>query len=186
MPQANPSPKGSARRPALFLAAIVLTGCVLHSGKPLFGESDAVLALGNRPVTFTLYQAEKGAWVLADDPKVTAIPEGNHYLIPDPATPEDMTSADPYYFVSLDAAHYLVMVVVKGEADYAVATWDGVELLISPLDCVALKTHPTGNLLVQFSDESCSLRPSTTLPKDLFTSLIPAAPAPNLRLVKSR
>ena len=173
-------------RPALVLAAIFLTGCVLHSGKPLFGESDAVLALGNQPVTFTLYEAENGAWVLADDPKVTAIPEGNHYLVPDPATPNDMTSADPYYFVTLDATHYLIRVVVKGEADYSLATWDGLELLVRPLDCVALKTHPTGNVLVQFSDESCSLRPSTTLTKDLFISLIPAAPGPSLRLVKSR
>lgn len=167
----------------LSLAAALLSGCVLHAPTPIFTDADATLALGTAPMSFAVFDREGDAWVPGDDPVIMAVPEANHYLVPDPKTPDDLTTADAYSFVALDAAHYLIQATAKGEADYAIATWDGHELLVSRLDCAALKSNLKTNPLVVFQDDSCALAPSDTAPTEVFKALMQALPAPDLRLV---
>ena len=162
---------------------MTLSGCVLHATPPIFDDSEAVLVLGKGPVTLAVFDREGGAWLPNDDPLVTAFAEGNHYLVPDPATPQNMTTADRFALIPLDASHYVIQATFKDGADYAIATWDGGELLVSNLDCDTLKTNPATNLLVQFQDDACSLAPSNRLAQDLFAILARAAPEPTLRLV---
>ena len=163
---------------------LLLSACVLHATKPLFTDADATPLLGSQRLTFAVFERKDGAWVASDEPVITAIPEGNHYRVPDPATPDDLQSADSYAFIALDANHYAVQAMAKGEADYALATWDGTTLLVQPLDCTGLKASAKTNAIVQFADDDCSMRPSTAAPKDLFSQLLPAAPEPTLKLVK--
>ena len=168
----------------LGLMALVLSACVLHEKTPLFSESDAVPILGSQKTVFAIYDRKDGAWVASDDPTFAALPEGNHYLIPDPTTPDDLASADRFDFIPLDAGHFAVQLRSDGEADYAIATWDGTELLVRPLDCDALKSSGKSTAIVAFEDDACTLHDSTTSPRDLLAQLLPAAPEPTLRLVK--
>lgn len=105
-------------------------------------------------------------------------------MVPDALTPDDLAKADRYYFIPLDQHRYIVEAVSGGEADYAVATWDGKTLLVSPLDCAALKTSLKTNDLVMFLNDACSLRPSDTPPLALFARLAQRAGAPTLRFVR--
>ena len=164
--------------------ALLVSACVLHATKPIFTEAEATLLLGNHKITLAVYEKKDGAWVASDEPIITATPEGNHYLVPDPATPDDLTSADSYAFIAIDTGHYAVQAMAKGEADYAIATWDGTALLVSPLDCAALKTSLKTNAIVGFVDDACALRDSSTPPKDLFAQLLPTTPDPTLRFLR--
>ena len=164
-------------------AALALSGCVLHETPPLFTDADATLLLGAKPLTLAVFERKHGAWVASDDPVITAYPEATHYVVPDPATPNDKTTADRYRFIALDKGRYIIEALAKDEADYAIATWDGTTLLVSPLDCDALKTHLATNLLVVFENDSCSLQSSKLAPKELLAKLLPALKPPELRLV---
>ena len=167
----------------LSLAAALLCGCVLHAPAPLFTDADATLVLGSSPMTFAVFDREGGAWVPGDDPVIRAVPEANHYLVPDPKTPDDLTTADAYSFIAMDGPFYLIQATAKGEADYAIGAWDGHELLVSTLDCAALKSNLKTNPLVVFQDDSCALAPSDVAPIEVFKALMQALPAPDLRLV---
>jgi hypothetical protein len=171
-------------RHILICGLALLSACVLHAKVPLFAEADATLLLGGDRIALAVFERKDGAWVASDEPVVTAIPEGNHYLVPDPATPDDLQSADAFAFIALDASHYAVQAMTGGEADYAIATWDGSELLVQPLDCDDLKAGGKAEAVVAFEDDACSLRPGTTPPREAFLRLLQAAPEPTLRLVK--
>ena len=167
----------------IFAAGLLLSACVLHEKTPLFAESDAVLLLGDKPVSFAVFNRKNDEWVAADDPIVTAIPEGGHYRAQVPGTAEDPASIDTYAFIPIDADHYAVQAIADSEADYAIATWDGRVLLVSPLTCEALKTSLKTNLLVGFLNDACSLRPGSLPPKDVMVTLAQVAGAPTLQLV---
>ena len=171
-------------RIALLLASALLSGCVLHSKTPIFSDADAVLALGKKPLTFAVSAEDKGQWVANDEPVLSAQVEGRHYLVPDASAPNDATKAERYAFVPLDAMRFVVQAVAGGEADYAIATWDGTTLLVSPLQCELLKTSLKTNAEVMFLNDACSLRPSDTPPLELFAKLAQRAGKPTLRLVK--
>lgn len=174
----------SALIPAL--ATVLLSACVLQSDQPLFSDAEATPLLGSIAQDFAVFTDQDGVWVPGDAPMVTVIPEGRHYLVAEPATAGDPAGAERYYFVPLDATHSLIQAVEKGTADYAIATWNGQELLVSVLDCDALKSHAIASKIAQFQDDDCALRPATTPALDLFRGLITAAPPPGLRLVRSR
>ena len=110
------------------LAAIILSGCVLHSETRYFGDADAVLILGHHPHSFAAYSAKDGVWVPMDARTVRAVPVGQHYTIADP------NRVDVYVFIPLDANRYVVQAFSTGNpafttgnpgADYAIASWDG-------------------------------------------------------------
>ncbi len=164
--------------------ALALSACVLHATKPIFDDADATPLLGSKKLTLSVFERKNGTWVDSDEPQITAIPDGNHYLVPDPERPDDLTSADTYAFVAIDADHYAVQAEARGEADYAIATWDGAELLVSPLDCAALKTSLKTNAIVRFVDDACALRDSTVPAKGLFAQLLLATPEPTLRFIR--
>ncbi len=171
-------------RAVIVLATMLLSACVLHSKTPIFSGSEAVSVLGNLPLSFTVSTFDKGAWVAGDEPVLDARPEGRHYIVPDAADPADLTKADRYYFIPLDSGRYVVQAVTGGEADYAIATWDGKTLLASALDCDALKTSLATNDLVMFLNDACSLRPSDQPPLVQFGRLAQRAGPPSLRLVR--
>ena len=167
------------------LAAVLLSACVLHSKTPYFADTDAVPLLGRHAHTFIGYSDKDGVWVAMEDAKLRAIPVGRHYTVADP-TDADPARVDSYAFIPLDASRYIVQATTGGEpgADYAMATWDGHELLVSPLECDKLKTSLKTNALVGFLNDSCALYPSTTPPEDLFAQLALRAGPPTLRFVR--
>ena len=168
----------------LLLATALLSGCVLHAKPPIFGDAEAVPVFGHHRLTFTGSAYDKGVWVADDTPTLHAKAEGRHYMVPDDQTPDDLTKADRYYFIPLDGNRYVVQAVAQGEADYAIATWDGTTLLVSPLDCAALKTSLKTNDLVIFVNDACRLRPSDTPPLVLFGKLAQRAGQPSIRFVR--
>lgn len=62
----------------LLLATVLLSGCVLHSRTPIFGDAQAVPALGHHALTFAYGTYEKGAWVANADPLLHVRREGHH------------------------------------------------------------------------------------------------------------
>ena len=169
----------------LVLAVLLLSGCVLHSKTPIFTEADAVPILGHHAHSFAAYDSKDGVWVAMDDPTVRVIPVGRHYTVADP-TDVNPTRIDSYAFIPLDAARYIVQASTQGDpgADYAIATWDGRELRVSPLDCDKLKTSLKTNALVGFLNQSCAPYPTAMPPLELFAKLALRAGAPTLRLVR--
>lgn len=168
----------------LLLATALLSGCVLHAKPPIFGDDQAVPVFGRQRLTFAASAYDKGVWVADDAPTLQAKAEGRHYLVPDELAPGDLTKADRYYFIPLDGKRYVVQAVAGGEADYAIATWDGTTLLVSPLDCAALKTSLKTNDLVMFVNDACRLRPSDKPPLVLFDKLAQRAGQPSMRFVR--
>jgi len=173
-------------RPIVACFALgLLSACVLHSKEPLFTDADATLVLSNEKLILNVQELKDGKWVDADEPRVTAIPEENHYLVPDPDTPDDLQSADIFSFIALDNFHFVVQAMTGGEADYALATWDGYgQMLVQALDCGALKDSGQAGDLVEFTDDTCALKPSDTPRLDVFRQLMPAAPAAALSVTK--
>lgn len=163
-----------------LLVLIVLCGCVLHSKTPLFSDAEAVPVFGRVPVRFAVFDAQDGAWVASDEPVATLTPAGRHYEMADPSA-ADPAKVDSYFFVRLDGKRLVVQVVTGGEADYAIATWDGKDLLASPLDCARLKTSLKTNDLVGFTGDNCALLPSDTPALTQFGKLALRAGPPTLR-----
>ena len=169
---------------ATLLLVMLLSGCVLHSKTPIFSDAEAIPLFGAGEMTFAVSGFKHGQWQAADEPSATARRVGRHYLVPDTGSSEDPATADSYYFIPLDGARLVVQAVAGSEADYAIATWDGKTLLVSPLDCAALKTSLKTNDLVEFVNDSCRLRPSDTAPLAQFSRLAERAGQPKLRFVR--
>ena len=168
---------------ALILALPLLTACVLHAKAPLFPEAAAVPLLGDKPVTFAVYDLKDGAWVANADPTVTLQPVGRHYEMPDPSQ-DDPARVDSYAFVPLPDGLFVVQMVTGGEADYGIASWTGSELRASPLDCARLKTSLKTNDLVTFGNGDCALSDVSPPPAAAFAMLAPRAGPPTLRFVR--
>lgn len=167
------------------VAVLLVSGCILHSKTPIFAEADAVPILGTHPHSFAVYDLKDGVWVATADLTVRAVPSGRHYTVADPSA-ENPARLDSYAFIPLDATRYVVQAFTEGNlgADYAIATWDGRELLVSPLACDRLKTSLKTNDLVGFLNDSCALYPSPKPPLDLFAKLALRAGPPTLRFVR--
>jgi len=132
------------------LLPLLLSACVLHSGAPLFAEADAVALLGAAPLSLTVATGP----VAGLPARLALVPEGKHYRVVDPGAKRPMSLA--FFPVGQDR-HALQYTVANGQ-DYALATWDGARLSVTALDCARLKTDLRSNLLVQFSDNACTLR----------------------------
>ena len=134
---------------AVLAATLLLSACVLHAKSPLLGDADATLLLGSTNLTLTAVTASR-----AMPSQLSLVPEGRHYRVsnPGPGGPTDL------YFAALPDGRYAMQYGVGQGSDYAVATWDGARLAISPLDCARLKTDLRSNPLVQFVNNACALR----------------------------
>ncbi len=169
---------------AVILATVLLSGCVLHSKTPIYGEVDAVPVLGTKALNFKVATRDNGIWMAADNPVARIVPEGRHYVLPDPATPKDLSTAGRYFFIPLGGQRYLIEAVAGGEADYAVATWDGITLLVSAMDCDALKSGGKAGALVTFKDDDCSLIPDGVQQAQALVTLSELTGPPTLRFTR--
>ncbi|MEO8241951.1 MAG: hypothetical protein ABI832_06525 [bacterium] len=160
----------------LLAASLGLSACVLQSTEAQFGDADASLLFGNKPVTLALSGPDQSGLNLPAT--ITATPENYHYRL----TPGGARS----YFVPLGQDHYVVQLVQPGITSYAVATGSASGLTLGRLDCARIKTDLRTNLLVEFKNNSCSLR-ATDQPKADFVTLLSTAAdlSPPLRLSPS-
>lgn len=159
----------------LLILCLPLPGCVLSSQVSAFGDEASVLLLGDTERAVELYVLKDGVWVAAETPALTLRSEGRHYVAPDPETPLDPAKAFKLYFLDLGGGRYIIQMVESGGIGYAVATWDGTELLADTLECSDLREIPGVERLVTFDAYDCSLRPSSDRPLDVFAAL--AAPS---------
>lgn len=158
-------------------ACLALSGCYLASEKPRFDDAAAVAILGDKTLSFAHFERDGPVWKPSDMGLIIMIPEGNHYRLHDPTIPEG-TDADPMvHFVGLDDTHWLMQFTVP-EAEavqstyYGVASWDGVALLITAIACDDLRDRPGIAAQVTFSDDDCSLPPSSPGQKADFPALL--------------
>ncbi len=166
-----------------LLALFLVSACVLHTKTPLFTDGNALPLFGVHPVTFAVFDAKDGKWVANDEPMATLTPVGRHYDMADPSV-YDPGKVDSYYFIPLDDQRLLVQAVTGGEADYAIATWDGKTLLASLFDCTRLKAHAKADDPVTYDGDSCALLPGDALPLTQFDKLAPRAGPPTLKFVR--
>lgn len=172
-------------RPGFALTAcLLLSGCFLMSDPPRFDDAQSVMLFGTNTATFTHFNREGEAWTPSDRPLVSLVPVDGHYLLHDPDGPES-TDADPIlHFVSLDASHWLMQLSTPAaEAEnagfYAVATWDGTELLAHAIACDDLRDRTGIAGLVSFANDDCTLLPQPDgdapgFPAPLWQNLPPA------------
>lgn len=165
-------------------ACLALSACYLKSEPPRFSDAEAVFLVGSEPATFAHFDLEGATWDPADAAIVTLIPEDGHYRLHDDTGPET-TEADPdLRFIPLDADHWLMQLSaeVEGEtgwAYFAVATWDGKELLLRAIACDDLRGKPGIADLVTFAEDNCDLLPlaagaAPDFPELLWRELPPA------------
>lgn len=165
------------RKLALFAFA-VLSACMLHAKVPYFQDRDSVRIFGLHGVNLAVLETNAALSGASDHPPITLTPVGNHY---DSPAPKDAGQVASFYFVPLDKKRFVVQIVTNGQADYAIGTWAGTQLLVSPLTCVNLKTSLKTNDLVGFLNDSCVLLPSSKPVLALFERLALRAGEPALR-----
>ena len=167
------------------VAAVLLSGCVLHAPAPLFTEADAVPLFGSQNQKFAIYEMKDGAWVAEADPMLRAVSAGHHYPVADPSE-TNRNLVDSYAFIPLDGKRFIVQAETGGEpgADNAIATWDGTELLVSPLACETLESSRKAKSLVSFDNGDCAPKGGAMPRLQMFAKLAVVAGPPLFRFVR--
>jgi hypothetical protein len=157
--------------------ALALSGCILQSKLPLFGDAQAKMLLASygNPVT---YERTAGEWVKAKDQIVFAKQAG-HYL----ATLDKTELA--IRFVPLDDKWWILQAVEANKpAAYLLVEAKPEELLFYPIACKALKDSGKYKKTITFVDSDCFIKFGTDYkvlfsgftanPGEATTKLVPA------------
>lgn len=178
------------RRLTALLAVLPLSGCFLESEAPRFGDAEAVALLGSETTTFAHFDRDAGEWKRSDLPLIQMIPEGNHYRLHDPSAPNDPENDLPVHVVGLDPDHWLLQVTSPDVGSgshtyYTVATWNGVDLLLTAITCDDLEGRPGITDHVAFDEDNCTLLPQPQGEPPEFPALLwQGLPPPDKKLVR--
>jgi len=164
---------------ALVVTAVVLSGCVLQSRKPIYSDSQSVLALGASGGTAKMSSWRDGKW--EDDretPLVTIV--GNHYE----ATADSTTVV--LYFVALDGDWYVLQAVQPDDLPvYMLAKVNAQTADVYSFSCKDLKDDERLTKWIDFKGDDCLIKDETPA-KDLFMELGKIAEAPSSRFTIQR
>lgn len=177
------------RTGAALAACLLLSACLLTSETPRFAEADLEPILGDVPTHYDLFRRKMGAWV-ADDSAltVTLIPQGRHYLMPDPENPDSGTPAAIMGFLPLADGNFAVQWTVASDANpeqgfYGTATWDGHDLILGVIECDDLHDRTDIADLVAFSEEDCTLLPISGDASQAMDRLVRGLPPGHTKLI---
>lgn len=162
----------------LFATAgsLLLSGCVLQSPAPLFGDTQGAPALQALGKTFTMESFTDGKWQVEEGLAVL-IPMGRHYLMSNP----DGKPPTEVLFVPLDGSRFAVQARESREKPfvYLVAEIGKGEVLLTLLDCDELKKAGKFGDDITFDGGDCTF--ARTPEKPLFLALAGALGAAKSR-----
>ncbi len=159
----------------LVLAAVLLSGCILQSREPLYGDKDSSLVLGEASGVTRTASRKTGAW--EDDPEALPIrPEGNHYVVEGKATVE-------LHFVKLQGDWFVLQArQPQGPAAFLLARIKDKVAEARPLACREVETiHALEASVVPVGD-NCFIREGAD-PRKLFKAILKTNPEPSVRLL---
>jgi hypothetical protein len=162
----NPTQDQAMPRDALLAAAacLLLSGCVLQSKDPLYGDDSADLALGSAGGTTESASRKDGAWVIDGDPMPIVV-QGRHYVVHDKT---DMT----LLFARLEGDWYVLQAREgNGPAAYMLAEVRNQVAEVHPLLCRDLALDQEAAAQIEFKGEDCAIKTGAS-PKRLFTALV--------------
>jgi hypothetical protein len=155
---------------ALFL---LLSGCVLESQTPLFGDTQGVLALNAIGTEFTMESFADGKWKV-EEGKAVFTPEGRHYLVTTPDGKEPIE----VLLVPLEGNRFVGQARESREKPflYLIADVGQEEVLLSLLSCDELKALGTFAGDIGFSGGDCSFAgaPDLALFQRMAKAIAPA------------
>ena len=163
----------------LVALAAALGGCVLQSRVPLYGDGEAVLALGITGGSARMSNWRDGKWVQEDE-SVEIKVAGRHY--------EAMTGSASVtlYFIPLGGSWF----VLQGSdpanpAVYMLAEVKDNAATVRPLSCSDLKKDQELATFIEHEGDDCFIKPGAAA-DDLFARLVqkPGEPVSRLELVQ--
>lgn len=159
---------------ALFL---LLSGCVLESKTPLFGDTQGVLALNALGSEFTMETFADGTWK-AEEGRAVFTAEGRHYML---TTPDEQEPIE-VLLVPLEGNRFVGQARENREKPflYLIADVGQAEVLLSLLSCDELKALGTFAGDIGFSGGDCTFAGAPDLA--LFQKLAKAIPPAKSRL----
>jgi len=172
------------RLAAVIAIGLALSGCVLESKAPVFGDDESELILGATPATYKPFQRTPGGrWIVAHtmEPDMRLTPQGRHYL----ATQLGSTDARAVAFAALGDGWFAAQMIDSDDSTiYALAKPDGRDLLIRVLACDQLKAIVAGDAVV-FGSSSCKIRPGADA-RALFRALADGPGEAELKFARVR
>jgi hypothetical protein len=152
---------------------LLLSGCVLESQTPLFGDTQGVLALKALGNEFTMETFADGKWK-AEEGKAVFTPEGRHYMITTPDGKEPIE----VLLVPLEGNLFVGQARESREKpfQYLIADVGQAEVLLSLLSCDELKALGTFADDIGFDGGDCSFArvPDLALFQTLAKAIGPA------------
>ena len=159
---------------ALALVAVALCGCVLESRKPIYSDSQSVLALGASGGPVKMSSWRDGKW--EDDgerPVITIV--GQHYE----AT--DDSSTVVLNFVALDGDWHVLQAIESDQLPvYMLAKVNAQTADVYTLDCTDLKRNASLSNWVEYEGDDCFIKPGAP-GTDLFKALVKTTDHPSSR-----
>jgi hypothetical protein len=163
-----------------FLAAVLalaLSGCILQSKLPLFGDGDAKMLLADY-ANLATFEKTSGEWVKAKD-QIVFVAQGAHYT----AT-LDKTELAIRFVPIKDGWWVLQAEEVAKPAAYLLVEAKPKEVLFYPIACKTLKEKGSFETSIEFVDSDCFIKPDadyralfsgfTASPGEATTKLVPA------------
>ncbi len=158
---------------ASLALCLLLSGCVLQSQTPLFGDTQGVLALKELGSEFTMETFADGKWK-AEEGKAVFTPEGRHYMF---ATPDGKEPIE-VLLIPLEGNRFVGQARENREKPflYLIAEVGQEEVLLSLLSCDELKALGTLAGDIRFSGGDCTFAgvPDLALFQKLAKAIGPA------------
>jgi hypothetical protein len=153
----------------LFIAALLLSGCILQSPKPNFSEAEGKLLLGKNGGTYVPYTKEKSGWKI-DGEEITFSVSGNSYAL------KNSEKLAPVKFVSVTNSWWIAQFHEgKNATYYVLIDVQADALYVHPLSCKDIKRALPAINYVTYKNDDCFLKPGT--PAKSFVALIATAGA---------
>jgi hypothetical protein len=132
---------------------LLLSGCVLESQAPLFGDTQGVLALNAMGTEFTMESFADGKWKV-EEGKAVFTPDGRHYMVTTPDGKEPIE----VLLVPLEGNRFVGQARESSEKPflYLIAEVGQVEVLLSLLSCDELKALGTFAEDINFDGGDCT------------------------------
>lgn len=157
--------------------SLLLSGCVLQSQAPLFGDTQGAPALEALGTSFAMESFSDGKWNM-EEGKAVFTASGRHYLMSSP----DGKPPIEVLFVPLDGKRFAVQAREGKDKPfvYLVAEISKAEVLLTLLGCDDLKKAGRFGGDISFDGDECSFARTPEMP--LFLSLAAAAGPAKSRL----
>jgi hypothetical protein len=152
---------------------LLLSGCVLESQTPLFGDTQGVLALKTLGNAFTMETFADGKWK-AEEGKAVFTPEGRHYMVTTPDGKEPIE----VLLVPLEGNRFVGQARESREKpfQYLIAEVGRAEVLMTLLSCDELKALGTFANDIGFDGGDCTFAavPDLALFQKMAKAIAPA------------